>query len=181
MAKTVDTTATGEVAQSGRLIDQFHDYMLAEARDSSENRGADVMDSQAEKILRATTEDEIWDADSGGTIQARDVPGLEVEVLSSAPIVSTRQDIVNSKGYYLNIYAVVLGGPEEILRKNGISVGEEVVLQTGAQLITSKIRTFEANGYLPVRGVIAATQTSSGNDVLRFKRLPQRVTAGSAE
>lgn len=162
-----------------RLALQFHDYMLQRAEESKTTRGADVTESQMERILNATTEDEIWDADSQGTIQARDAIGLEVEILTLNVVASNRQDI-ESYGYYVSCEAICLGGPEEVLRSAGLEIGDEFVLQTGAPLIVTKLRAFEASNLLPVAGVISGTPTSNGRTVLRFRRVPKRATSASA-
>ena len=164
-------TVNGEVATAG-LMDKFHAYMLDRAR-TQDDRGADVMRDQAERILTADSEDAIWDADTGGTVQCRDVPGLMVEIHSYEPVISNRTDIENSAGYYLSMNATVLGGPDEILTRNGLTIGQDIALQTGAALLMSKVRAMEAGGYLPMRTLIKEYPTQSGNTVLKFARMPR--------
>jgi hypothetical protein len=172
----VQIKTQGTVVNRDRLVDQFHDYMRERAVEEGTGaaRGEEIEAQQIERILTAESEDDIWDADNAGTIQARDIRDMEVEILDIVPVVSTRQDLENSKGYYVSMNAVCLGAPADILRKTGLIVGDSFVLQTGATRIISKVRAFEAKGWLPMRGVIAGTDTSSGNVVLRFKRLPER-------
>jgi hypothetical protein len=161
------------------LVDKFHAYMLDRAK-TSDNRSGDIMRDQAARILGAQSEDEIWDADTGGTVQCRDVPGLMVEITSFEPVVSNRTDIENSKGYYLTMQAIVLGGPDDILTRNGLAVGQSIALQTGADLLMLKVRAMEAGGYLPMRTLIKAYKTQSGNDVLKFERMPRMAQSGTA-
>lgn len=168
---TKTDTVNGEVATVG-LMDKFHAYMLDRAH-TADDRGSDVMRDQAERILTAEDEDAIWDADQGGTVQCRDVPGLMVEIKSYEPVISTRSDIESSAGYYLSMDATVLGGPDEILTRNGLSIGQDIALQTGAALLITKVRAMEAGGYLPMRTLIKEYPTQSGNTVLKFARMPR--------
>lgn len=166
-------TVNGEV-QSANLVDKFHAMMIDRATGiNSAERSDEIKAAQAARIFGANTEDEIWDADTGGGIQCRDVPGLMVEIRGFEPVLSNRTDIENSKGYYITMDATVLGGPEELLTRNGLKVGETIALQTGADLLMFKVRAMEAGGHLPMRTVIQATKTGSGNDVLRFVRMPR--------
>lgn len=157
-----------------RPADRMHSYMLDRAKLSSSFRGEDVMSGQAERILGAETEKEIWDADAGGVIQMRDVPGLEVEIRTYEPVVSNRDDIQGGHGYYISAEATVLGGPEEILTKNGLDVGMDITIQTGAPLAIAKLRAFEQKDLLPVQCVITAIPTASGNTVVKLRPLPKR-------
>jgi hypothetical protein len=166
-------TINGEV-QSADLVDKFHAMMLDRARNvDTSTRSDEIKAQQAERIFSAKSEDDIWDADTGGGIQCRDVPGLMVEIRSYEPVISNRTDIENSKGYYITMDATVIGGPDDVLLRNGLKVGETIPLQTGADLLMFKVRAMEAGGYLPMRTVIVATKTQSGNDVLRFGRMPR--------
>jgi hypothetical protein len=174
----VNIIVNGEVASSD-LVDRFHAYMLDRAK-TADNRSGEIMRDQTERILSATTEDEIWDADTGGTVQCRDVPGLMVEIRGFEPVVSNRTDIENSSGYYLSMDATVLGGPDEILSRNGLSVGQDIALQTGAWLLMSKVKAMEAGGYLPMRTLIKSYTTQSGNTVLKFARMPRMAQSGTA-
>jgi hypothetical protein len=157
---------------ASNLVEKFHAYMLDRAK-TTDNRGAEIMHDQAARILSATTQDEIWDADTGGTVQCRDVPGLMVEITGFEPVVSNRTDIENSAGYYLSMHATVLGGPDEILTRNGLQVGQEIALQTGAWLLMTKVRAMEAGGFLPMRTLLKDFPTQSGNTVLKFARMPR--------
>lgn len=176
---SVSTPETTGTIVAKRPAERFRQYAVARALDTSVNRGADVMDSQVDRILAQAerddvTEKDIWDADAGGTVQARDVPGLEVQISDLSFVASSRDDIENNKGYYASMGATVLGGPEDVLTKAGLEIGTDFVLQTGADLIIAKVRAFQAREMLPVNAVITATRTSSGNDVLRIRPLPKR-------
>jgi hypothetical protein len=129
--------------------------------------------------------DDIWDADSGGTIQCRDADGLEVQIHDLEYVRSNRPDIQSPTGAYASMNATVLGGPRELLTKLGCQVGDDIVLQTGAEMFHAKIRAFiarnsEGERTMPVSGVVTALETSSGNSVIKFLRLPERSRPGTA-
>jgi len=175
-----DTVKTGAV-QSPTIYQRFHATMLerAQATKDSGTLGQDVMESQISAILSAETEQDIWRADMGGTVQARDAHGLEVRILDFRPTISNRDDLENTHGYYVTMSAVVLGGPSDILQKNGLVVGQSFALQTGAELFVVKVAAFEAAGLLPKDGTISAIRTQSGNDVIKFWPMPERTVPAS--
>lgn len=178
---TADVAIPAEVTgtvQALTAAQRYHNYMLRRAQEIGSERGAEINAAQMARILAAgETEDvdAIWNADDGGTVQARDVPGLEVRIHDMVPIVSNREDIANNKGYYVSMNATVLGGPEDMLTRNALELGGNIVLQTGADLIETKIRAFESIGKLPVDGVVTAIRTGSGNEVLKLRPMPKRV------
>lgn len=169
---------TGTVV--ARRMEAFHTRMVERAGLSTD-RGADVMAAQVEKILGATTVDEIWNADTGGTIQMRDVPGTVWEIRSFEPVLSNRTDIENTHGYYVSTDATYLGGPKDIATKNGLVQGQTYALQTGADLITTKLAMFEAAQALPIRAMVLGITTAAGRTVLKLAEPPDMAVAGSAE
>lgn len=177
-AADVQTVTPAAVAT--RPADSYRAYMIQRAEresiggDSPEERrqaATEISASQIDRIFAGETEDDIWDADSGGAIQGRDIVGLEVEIHSMRLQLSDRFE---GAPYYGNLTATVLGGPREILGRTNLKIGSDFVLQTGAELILAKVRAFEAKGLLPVKAVIAGTETSSGNTVLKLTRIPER-------
>jgi hypothetical protein len=177
------TTTNGQVSQRA-TVEKFHRYMLDRAANTAEDmpaRAADINAQQGERILNATTEEEIWAADQSGAVQARDVVGTEWQIRGYEPVPSNRADIENNKGYYFNCEATLLGGPGDILRKQGLTIGFEYSLQTGADLILFKLRAFEARDLFPIECVISGTTTASGRTVLRITPLPKRAVKSSAE
>ena len=169
--------------QPGSLARRFHDYMLSRAtEDSRDGDSTEIMATQVERILNAD-QDDIWEADTGGAVQARDVPGLEVRIHDMRVVKSSREftDGAPNKGYYISMNATVLGGPLNLLTRNSLKIGQEIALQTGADLIVAKVRAFEARNMLPVDAKIDGTDTASGNTVLRLVRMPERAMPGSAE
>jgi hypothetical protein len=173
-SQAVEVTAT---AQAPSLYEQFHATMLREAQQNAEREDVaqEVMESQLAAILGAKTREELWRADMGGTVQARDAHGLEVRITAMRADVSDRDDLDNTHGYYISYPdTVVLGGPADILTKNGLVVGQVFVLQTGAELFNAKLAMFRADNAFPIDGVIGATKTRSGNHVIKFWEMPVR-------
>jgi hypothetical protein len=176
--KTVATPAhEGQVMQT-RPADKFRAYMLERASRESSTDSSEVSANQVDKILSAVNEDDIWDADQGGTIQGKDVIGIVVEIRSMRMQASDRFD---GSPYYANLDVTCLGGPAEVLARASLSVGESFVLQTGAELIIAKVRAFEAHGKLPLVAMIAGTRTSSGFDVLKLARPPSGTVTSTTE
>src|SRR5262249_28148097 len=155
------TTHTGEIVTSP--IDRmtvFHAYMLARAGEEAANRPDSLADEisarNMEQIFAAAekddgTEEDVWDAGSGGAIQGRNaIPdeggaGLEIEIRGWRPDVSTRTFEDESgedrgKGYYVTLDCVCRGGPRDLLRRLALTVGDEFALQTGADDIIYRLR-----------------------------------------
>jgi hypothetical protein len=155
---------------------QFRQYMAERAAQESAQNAEDVAATQIDKVFAGETEDEIFSAVEGSTVQARDAVGLEIEIHSMRMQESDRYD---GSPYYANLDVTVLGGPREVLTRNGLTVGINVILQTGAEIIIAMVRAFEARNLMPVRCVIAGTETSSGFTVLKLARMPERSTPGT--
>lgn len=178
--------ATQETTSLDRM-EQFHASMRQRAADEGNNaqeireaisaHNADQIFSAAENP-NATAED-ILNAGASGAVQGRDAVGLEVRINGFRVDESTRQDLEGTNGYYVTCDSVVLGGPEETLRKLGLDVGDEFALQTGADGIIFKLRALEMRGMLPVDVLIWGITTQAGNTVLRLKPVPRRVAQGA--
>jgi len=188
-ATAMDTTTTAEVGTL-RPADQFRAYMLERAQRNAANagnRGREVMSNQLDRIIMAAESDDddaLWDADMGGAIQGRDIAGLWVRIHDFDSVISTRtfddeDGGGNPNGWYAQMNSTVLGGDKAVLDRNGLKVGADFVLQTGAELIAGKARAWEAQGKLPRDAMIVANTTASGNDVLKLGRIPEHVTVNA--
>lgn len=183
MARNSTSTEVETASQNGgevqemRPAQRFRAYALDRASHESNTSGEDVSASQIDKVFQAETAEDIFKAVSGGTVQARDVVGLEIEILSMR---LQESDRFEGSSYYANLDVTIMGGPREVLTRSG-PVGANIVLQTGAEIIIAQVRAFEARGLLPQRAVIVGTQTNSGYEVLKLGEPPQRtVTATTA-
>lgn len=169
-------TTSGEVLTKSTL-EQFHAAMRDRATFVAEDRADEIMTQQALLILAAAETGDaeaIMRADMGGTVQARDAGSLEVEIISMDPVTSQREDIEGGHGYYISMQTVVLGGDEDTLTKLGLDIGQDMVLQTGAELVVLKVAALEKAGALPYRGRITSIPTRSGNNVVKLSALPRR-------
>jgi hypothetical protein len=188
MAKSNTTTEyqpiTGTVG-SRNLTAQFHASMLQRARDNGVvDRTDDIMSQQAERILTATSVEDILKADLGGTVQCRDVPNTYWQIRSIDPVTSTRtfeDGGENQHGYYLQADATCIGGDQEVLTRNGLVVGTVYPLQTGAVLLMLKLKALEAADAFPINLALIGIKTQSGNTVLKWGPMPVSVSNGNRE
>jgi hypothetical protein len=159
----------------------FHRTQLELAQQTAQNDtlAEEVTAEQMQRIFAGETLEEIMRADTGGTIQGRDCDGLEVRIYSIRRDLSTRDDLDKTQGYFFTMPATALGGRKESLQKNGLEVGQDFTLQSGAELFCAKLAALEAKGLLPIDGVITSIKTRSNNDVIKFWPMPERPVQGS--
>jgi len=157
-------------------VEAFHRQMLDRASTFSDERAAEVMAQQAAKIFEAAEADkspeDILSADMGGTIQGRDVPGTVWEIRSYEPVISGRDDLENTHGYYISCDATYLGGPKDIAQQQGLIIGQTYALQSGAELVMFKLRALEAADAFPIRVTVMGTVTRKQRLVLRLGPAP---------
>lgn len=164
--------ATPDAARAAKVREYMRQLARVQADDATD--AEDIANRQIVALMSAESEDEIWDADQGGTVQMRDAVGLEAEIREFRFLESSDPGKQTRSGTYITCDAVTLGGPAELLRKLGTAPGAEIVLQTGAELVVTKLLAFQNRDLLPVRAVISGTETRSGNMVLRLTRPPVR-------
>ena len=183
---TTEVATNGEltgVVQARTLTADFHRFMLARAEDAitdGADRGEEVMEAQAMRILTATGVDEILSADMGGTVQCRDVPGTFWTLRGIAVLKGNREDIEKSHGYYVQFDATCIGGDPEVMARNGLKPGVTYPLQTSALLLTTKARALEVEDAFPINLALIGNKTQSGNTVLKWGPMPVTVMQGSA-
>lgn len=181
MANEPDTQAKEGTAIQPTIADRFRDYLSSRsAEDAAKIGGDQLTEKQVIAILSAQDEDAVWDADNAGLIPAQNLVGAEIEVRSILFGEGVREDI--DPGFLGSHYAlcdcVAVAIPDEVEAITGLSPGDEFIMDTGVSTIMSKIRWFEANQKLPVRGVIKGIPTGRGRTVLQFKRPPKRAVEG---
>jgi hypothetical protein len=165
-----DTTAGVTAPASGAIQkakphERFIAYMQRRAESEGSQLGAEVSASQMDKILTAETEEEIWDADEGGTFSGQDMIDIEL-MIQSFTVAPSSDEFEAALGVYANIKATRL------------DTGEEVIVNTGADKIITKLRMFEQKGLLPIGGVIKAVKTPKGS-MLKLRPLPKRAVAST--
>lgn len=183
-------TAETAVTSLDRM-EKFHQSMRRRAKDEAENRPVNIAEEisakNADQIFAAAMKDgasmaDVWNAGTGDALQGRDIVGLETRIYGFHVDESTRTDLENAtNGYYLTLDATVIGGPEEILRKLGVNIGQEVAIQTGADDPVFRLRAAELLDGFPLDAVWVGRATRSGNTVLKLRPAPVRATAGTVE
>jgi hypothetical protein len=157
--------------QSGTAIapkphERFIQSLNARAEREGATLGRDVSLSQIDKVLQAETEEDVWNADEGGTVSGQDMIDVEIEILSLT-VAPSSDEYDATLGVFINIKAIRL------------DTGDETVINTGADKIITKLVKFEAMGLLPIQGVIRGVKTRNGT-MLTLRPLPKRAVAGSA-
>lgn len=159
----VDTVTTGHIVKTGPTpTDRFKEYMQERAVIDGASLAYDVAANQVDKIMSATTEAEIWDADNLDQIGGRDLVDVEQNIQYYTVHKTARADIDNPWGVFVMVHATRL------------DTGEDLVWNTGAPLVMSKLRALEAAGMLPADAVIKGFVAGQGT-VLKLRPVPKRV------
>ncbi len=146
--------------------DRFKDYMQQRAAIDGANLAYDVAAAQVDKILTADGEEAIWEADALDQVAGRDLIDVEQRIFYYTVHKSNRSDFETPWGVFVMVHAARLAD------------GEEVIWNTGAPLIISKLRALEAGGFLPADAVIRGTPSSNGT-VLKLRPVPKRAVPAS--
>lgn len=152
-----------------RVSQQFHSWLNAKAEEEDQNRSNEVAMSQLDRMLVAESLDDILDADELGARQARDIVGLEFEWKGGFRVVKSSDKFEATLGVYIQFEVTALSA----MLDKGIAVGDIVLISTGAPLIIGKLRTLEANGFVPIKLMITGTDAGKGT-VLKLRRPPNR-------
>lgn len=161
------------VTPSNRHSLQFRDWIRNEAEGNRGNRAVNVALSQLDRVLTATTFDEIMDADMEGTYGTQDLVDLEIEVHAGSVeyVPSDDKYEAGTLGVYVQFRATAL---MDFPARN-IKSGSEILISSGAPLIVGKLRTLEANGFLPCPVKIIGVDAPSGT-VLKLGKVPARAS-----
>lgn len=163
-----NVNSTQEVANiENRISHRYRAFVQSEA-EKTQTDNWEVTANQLDKMLVAESVDDIMEADEGGTYQGRDLVGFEFRVEDQQFSYRKSSDEFESAlGAYMQFTAIALIEYED----QGITPGEVVVISTGAPLIMGKLRTLQANGFLPMDLKIVP---GGGKGVLKLKRAPKR-------
>lgn len=161
---------TGEVQASdaARPANRFRQWVQQQATDETDSW--EVTARQLDKMLMAEDADAIMNSDEGGTHQGRDLLDFEFEVPSQTfRYANTSPEFDAPLGVYMQFSAVALMDyPNE-----GILLGEEILISTGAPLVIGKLRTLQANGFLPRKFIMKGYRGGKGV-VLKLRPAPNR-------
>lgn len=177
-ANDPDTITTGDVANitdapirganGDRPVDRFKKYMHNRAAIEGANMAYDVAANQIDKIMQAADSGDvqaIWDADDMPILNGQDLQDVEQRITGFTVHESTNDAFENPWGIFI------------IVQAQKLSDGEEIVWNTGAALLISKLRAFEAVGAFPLDAVIKGTKAGKGT-VLKLAPVPVRAVAG---
>lgn len=139
------TRETGVTVPATGLALQFRDWVQQVARDSSEDRAFRVMSRQLEQVLSAEDEESIMNADMQPTFETRDLVDMEIEVQPELDFVPSADRFQSPLGVYVQFVATALTENPD----RNIKIGQQLIISSGAPLVIGKLRTLQANGYLP--------------------------------
>jgi hypothetical protein len=171
-------TTTDVAAKEGTVIEpKPHDRFVANLKaravaaqgDDGKKRSFEIAASQMDKILTAETEEDIWDADEGGTVSGKDFTDIAIEI-NGYELTESDDKYDSPLGVYVNINATTLQ------KAKGYDVGEIVIINTGATLIITKLEAFRSKGLIPgLRCIIKGTEAKNGT-VLKLRPLASVAT-----
>jgi hypothetical protein len=141
-------------------------------------------------ILAASTEDEIWDADERGPLNAQHLAGCELALVdvtvkfsrdSSDEAIKSPFVTADGKKMYLIVSAYRLSDAGEKSHLRLPAVGEFFEFNTSARFLVAKIWNFYTRGYIDADAgkslecVIRETDLGGGQGVLKLRPMPRRV------
>jgi len=177
-AEIISTDTDGEIAVIGKsgvaiktpsVIDRFASTMRARAKldESMADKGAG-MEAVMARNLQAETIEDLWDADEGGTPSAEDFADVEHRI-DSFDVLSSKNEEYDTKR---------LGDSFLLVHGTRLDNGEEIIYNTSAALLVTKLMGFERLNALPVDVVIRATALEGVKKVLKYRPVPKRAISG---
>lgn len=172
-SKQVAETTDADVPDvSGpRISEQFTGWLQRAADANEGTRTFDVAAGQLDRLLTAESVDDILDADEQGTLQLRDMVGVQLRIPNPGfpgCVRKSSEKYSATLGVYIQFPATVLAVPDKYL---AAQVGDDVLVSTGAPLVIGKLRSMEANGYLPFDFLVTGVEAANGT-VLKLRRVP---------
>jgi hypothetical protein len=141
-------------AKSGKVIspkpfNRFKASLQERAAETQKdkNRGSEIVQDQANKILTAQTLEEVWEADEGGTVSGKNFTDIPMQILSY-DLAPSSDEYESDLDVYVNMRVVVLESG------NGYSPGDEVIVNVGGTLIVTKLEMFRNFDAFPQDAVI---------------------------
>lgn len=189
----VDPIVTGEVATRGSGAFQAMVRDMAAIATAESEDGPAFMTEALAAIYGAETEDELWEADMSGPINAQFLGGCELDILNLAVKYSRGGDdsdiqtpwvAADGRQMYLLVTAVRISNAGEKRNFRLPKVGEEFQFNTSAQFLTAKLMGFYRRGRIGqgnvLRAMIQETKLDEKRKVLKLTRVPERVMSGQA-
>lgn len=153
-----------EIRPHERFVANLKARAVEAQGEDGKTRSFEIAASQMDKILSAETEEDIWDADEGGTVAGKDFTDVALEILDYQ-LTESDDKYDSPLGVYVNIKATLLQ------KTKGYDVGEVVVINTGATLVITKLEAFRSKGMIPgLKCMIRGTEAKNGT-VLKLRPL----------
>lgn len=158
----------GEIVPARASV-QFKDWVMQQAEEGAEARAFEVASRQMDRILGEEDFDAIMDADMQPTYETRDLVDMELSVHPGIQFAKSDDRFNAPLGVYVQFTATaLLARPTQ-----GIVIGQELIISSGAPLVITKLRTLEANDLLPAEVVILGVQAPNGT-VLKLGKVAKR-------
>lgn len=161
-------------------IAAFAEYLVERAAIESPMVAKELSDDQTQRILAATTEEELEAAmEMLGVVGLREVPnGTVVQFNGYHVVPGTRSEFANRFGVFAVIDATMLTKTERFG-----NVGTNVMLDTGVERIIAWLRAIESgqinNSDFPVQRIVVKVPAGSG-EMITLKRLPDPIVKGES-
>jgi hypothetical protein len=140
--------------------------------DSAESSGS--TENTVEKIILAETEEEMWEADELGLIGGRDLVDKEMSVRSFLIRYSTSRTAPDGEAIQSAFVDNQGRGMYLLVTSTLLENGEEIVWNTSAPAIVSKLVWLHENSKLPMECVIRGKDLGAGKTYLSLKPVPKR-------
>lgn len=169
-----DNTDVTPVINENRPSYRFRDFVQREAENTTDGNW-EITARQLDTMLMGETLEEIMESDEGGTHQGRDLTDFEFQVdPQNYRYAKSSDEFEAPLGVYLQFTATALMDyPDE-----NITVGEEVLISTGAPLVIGKLRTLQARNLLPQKLMIKGYR-GGGGMVLKLRLAPNRTVTST--
>lgn len=189
----LDQVVTGQVTRENQAFSRMIRDMASLASAESEEQALSSNREALAAIYDAETDDDIWDADSAGPINAQFLGGCELDIYDLEVKYSRGQQgeqiktpwvSADGKQMYVIVTAARISKAGEKKHFKLPGVGEAFQFNTSAQFLTAKLFTFYIRGRFGgatnnvLRAAIQATDLGEGRAVLKLVRVPERTMSG---
>lgn len=157
---------------------------------TAEDNNAAFMGDAIAAIYNAGDDDDVWDADMSGPLNAQHLAGCELEFYdlqvkygrggtgTDGKKIETVWIAPDGKQMYLLVTAARISNAGAKKHVNLPALGEQFQLNTSAQFLAAKLFTFYVRGKFgngkSMRGAIQSTDLGAGQAVLKLVRVPER-------
>lgn len=158
------------VLLANRASVKFKESLLRQAAEDTTSDSSEVMMQQLDSMLPREDLEEILDSDMGGTYETRDLIGMDIEIMPGIRVAESWEQFNAPLGVYVQFRAIALMDKPEL----GIGAGSELTVSSGAPLVVGKVKTLEANDFLPIKLRVAGYTARNGT-VIKLVKIPGEV------